>query len=318
MANTMFSLDDMPANKRFSYFRDVVESFYIPIGLECEHPERFNARFTGHDVGAVSVGTCFLAEQHVSRRADHIARSEDDRIKLILPLSGAIASCQDSNDALIRPGEFYVTDPTRPYEERVVEDITFVYLLLPRNLVVSQIDQIEKVTATSFACERAYARLASDFAHSLVSVAHTLEGPEALQAASTATDLFAMVLWEHMSKVRTHGTVYRSALFRRAKAFIDKHLTEWDLSLAKVAAALGVSSRYLSELFAEARFQYRPYVLEQRLARCAKNLKDPRRAHLAIAEVAYECGFGDRAHFSRAFRAAYGTSPREYRASLRD
>jgi AraC-like DNA-binding protein len=318
MATTLFSLDDMPANKRFSYFRDVVESFYVPVGLECEHPERFNARVSGHEVGAVSVGTCFLAEQRVSRKSGHIARSEDDRIKLILPLSGAIASRQDSNEALIRPGEFYITDPTRPYEERIVEDMTFAYLLLPRNQVVSKIDQIEKVTATAFACERPYARLASDFAHSLVSIGDALEGSEALQAASIAIDLFTMVLWEHMSHVRTHSTVYRSALFRRARGFIDEHLREWDLSLAKVAAALGVSSRYLSELFAEANFHYRAYVLEQRLARCAKNLTDPRCAHLAIAEIACEGGFGDSAHFSRAFRVAYGMSPREHRASMRN
>jgi AraC-like DNA-binding protein len=314
MASTVFSLDDTPVNQRFSHFREVVESFYIPIGLECEYPERFNAWVTGSELGEVSVGTCFLAEQRVSRKPEHIARSEDDRIKLILPLSGAIASHQDGNDVVVRRGEFYITDPTRPYEEQILEDLTFIYLLLPRNHVVSKIDQIEKVTATSFACEQPYARLASDFAHSLSAVGPALEGSKAVQAASVVTDLFTMVLWEHMSQVRTHSTVYRSTLFRRAKAFIDEHLTEPDLSLAKVAAAMGVSSRYLSDLFSEAAFNYRPYVLEQRLLRCAQNLTDPRLAYLAIAEIALQCGFSDNAHFSRAFKAAYGISPREYRA----
>jgi hypothetical protein len=143
MASTVFSLDDTPVNQRFSHFREVVESFYIPIGLECEHPERFNAWVTGSELGEVSVGTCFLAEQRVSRKPEHIARSEDDRIKLILPLSGAIASHQDGNDVVVRRGEFYITDPTRPYEEQILEDLTFIYLLLlassrtPGSLLIS-------------------------------------------------------------------------------------------------------------------------------------------------------------------------------------
>ena len=33
-----------------------------------------------------------------------------------------------------------------------------------------------------------------------------------------------------------------------------------------------------------------------------------------LAEVAYEAGFADQAHFSRAFKAAFGLTPARYRA----
>jgi AraC-like DNA-binding protein len=313
--STIFTLNDTPAAKRFSYFRDVVESFYIPIGLACDKPEKFNAWVKGNELGGVSVGTCFLSEQRVSRKREHIVRSEDDRIKLIMPLAGAIASSQDSNSTVIRPGEFYVTDPTRTYEECIVEDMTFVYMLLPRDHVVSQVGLIERITATRFDLTQPYARLAADFVKNLISVANSLTETQAKHAASIATDLITMVLWEHAGGVPSHSTIHRSTLFHRAKTFIDEHLEDWGLSLAKVAAAVGVSTRYLSGLLAEGGFSYQRYVLEQRLCHSAKKLVDPRLVHLTIEQVARECSFGNSAHFSRAFRARFGMSPREYRAS---
>lgn len=160
---TVFNLNDVPAAKRFSHFRDVVETFYIPIGIECDEPGRFNAWVDGNDLGDVSIGTCHLTMQSVSRRRDHIRRSEDDRIKLVMPVSGAIASHQDKNDAVIRSGGFYITDPVCPYEERIIEDMTFVYMLIPRKHVAHQIENIERITATPFTREFPYGQLASDF-----------------------------------------------------------------------------------------------------------------------------------------------------------
>lgn len=127
-----------------------------------------------------------------------------------------------------------------------------------------------------------------------------------------------MALWERMDQVRTHSTVHRSAQFQRGKMFIDEHLADPTLSMSFVAAALGISTRYVSDLLAEGGLSYRQYVLEQRLVRCARDLADPRLDHRTVTEVAYSWGFFDGAHFSRAFKTAYGISPRDYRATKRN
>jgi AraC-like DNA-binding protein len=61
---------------------------------------------------------------------------------------------------------------------------------------------------------------------------------------------------------------------------------------------------------------YRRYVLEQRLARCASELADPRMAHRTVTDIGYSWAFFDSAHFSKAFKTAYGMSPRDYRAQM--
>ncbi|MFM0206565.1 helix-turn-helix domain-containing protein [Paraburkholderia sediminicola] len=305
----------MPVAKRFGYFRDVVESFYIPIGLQCDTPERFNAWVKGDSLGPVDIGTCFLAEQRVSRKMEHIARSQDDRIKLIMPLSGAIAVCQDNNHAVVRPGQFYITDPTRVYEEHILEGLTFTYMLIPRAAIAGKIGDTAKITATPLDYDLPYARLAADMMRSLISISSSMEGFEAEQAGAIAADLVTMALWERMDKVPTHGTAHRTAQFQQAKALIEQNLTNGELSLAGIATQMGLSTRYLSGLLSEGNLHYQRYVLEQRLARCKRHLADPRLAQLVIADIAARYGFVNGAHFSRAFKAIYGVSPRDYRSA---
>ena len=54
------------------------------------------------------------------------------------------------------------------------------------------------------------------------------------------------------------------------------------------------------------------YVLRARLRRAATRLIVERSR---IAEVAFECGFGDVSNFNRVFRREFGMSPRHYRKS---
>ena len=55
------------------------------------------------------------------------------------------------------------------------------------------------------------------------------------------------------------------------------------------------------------------YILQKRLL----NAKQLLAGGLAPSEVCTYCGFGDYANFYRAFRAEYGTTPRQYVQSLR-
>jgi len=99
-----------------------------------------------------------------------------------------------------------------------------------------------------------------------------------------------------------------------AQTYIDHHLSDADLSLGEVAAALKVSPRYLSGLFGDAETPYRTLLRERRLERCAADLSDPRLAFRSVTDIALSWGFVDPAHFSRTFKARYGLSPSDYRA----
>jgi transcriptional regulator GlxA family with amidase domain len=90
------------------------------------------------------------------------------------------------------------------------------------------------------------------------------------------------------------------------------HLTE-KLSGDEVARQCGLSVRHLNRLFAGEQTSLMHYVWERRLVRCHCALFDPVLRHRAISDIAFAAGFNDLAHFSRAYRARYGMSPRAAR-----
>ncbi|GAA2631973.1 helix-turn-helix transcriptional regulator [Streptomyces vastus] len=88
------------------------------------------------------------------------------------------------------------------------------------------------------------------------------------------------------------------------------------LTLLAVGHALGFSLRYLHRLFREAGTTPRTWLYGRRLDRARTMLlRRPGQAAPTVAGIALRVGFKDPSHFSRAFKARYGTSPVNCRTS---
>ena len=84
-----------------------------------------------------------------------------------------------------------------------------------------------------------------------------------------------------------------------------------------VAARHKVSPRYVQRLFDESGSTFTEYVMEQRLERAYRLLRDPRLADRTMTTIAFASGFNDLSHFQRRFRGRFGTPPSELRAAAR-
>ena len=93
----------------------------------------------------------------------------------------------------------------------------------------------------------------------------------------------------------------------------DEHLGDPALDPESIAAAHFISRRHLDRLFADGARTVAETIRDRRLERCRRDLEDPRRAGDSVLDIANRWGFVSPAHFSRAFRAAYGMTPRELR-----
>ncbi len=101
------------------------------------------------------------------------------------------------------------------------------------------------------------------------------------------------------------------ARINRALDYIDTHLQE-ELTLEGIARAAFFSPFHFHRIFTALMGEpVNQFVLRVRLERAAFLL----RAHPSrtVTRVAMECGYGNPAAFSRAFRAAFGTTPTAWR-----
>jgi acetamidase/formamidase/AraC-like DNA-binding protein len=111
-------------------------------------------------------------------------------------------------------------------------------------------------------------------------------------------------------------TSVQAGHLRRIHALIEARLGDGDLSVAAVARHEGLSPRYVQRLLERQDTTFSTYVRDRRLKRCSLDLTDPKYADQSISEISFRWGFHDQAYFSRAFSAAFGISPREFRKKV--
>ena len=146
-------------------------------------------------------------------------------------------------------------------------------------------------------------------------LSHALPGlnPSCISAARNATlELF-------MGALRADGDVpatstARPALRAAMDRFIERHLLDEALTPAAIATAHGVSIRTVNRVFNATGQTVSEVVRVRRLARARE---DVTRSDRPISMIAHRWGFSDTSHFSRTFKAFYGSSPTDYRWAAR-
>jgi AraC-like DNA-binding protein len=90
---------------------------------------------------------------------------------------------------------------------------------------------------------------------------------------------------------------------------LRRHFADPGLCAADVAAAVGVSRRYLHRLYAEDGRTFRDELIALRIEACLAAFRDAAQADKTIAEIAYAAGYADISQFNRHFRRLKGGTP---------
>ncbi len=109
---------------------------------------------------------------------------------------------------------------------------------------------------------------------------------------------------------RTHGTTDQRDLPTRLARIVTERFRD-HLSRAEIAEELAISEGYLSRVVRRAfGMTFTEYVNELRLQRARELILTSR---LGIEEIAFQCGFGSHAYFSRVFKKRFGRPPHDLR-----
>jgi len=103
----------------------------------------------------------------------------------------------------------------------------------------------------------------------------------------------------------------RAAMFGQVRRYVQAHLHEAELSPEGVLNALQLPRSTLYRLFQQ-EGGLGAYIRHLRLRRAADMLA--RNLHMTVTDIAYELGFKSSSDFARAFRRAYGMTPRDFQA----
>ena len=295
------------APARFEAWRQALNSSHLEweLGQPAEAP--FNARMRQRWLDGVRVVECWCDPCAGQRRQPQIGRGAEAYFGILFKLSGREVIRQDGRDTMLGVGDFIMWDSEREIEFRVLDPLHKLTLLVPKPRMRTLLGDAERYAgmvipgsgrADGIAAE-ALRRLARDFA--------TMDEDGANAVIDPVLSLLSATLMTRRPPAGVSAGHQDS--FRRFCRYIELNLGDGGLTPSKVAAVHGVSLRYLHLVFAEQGTSVGRWVRQRRLSCCHRELSQAGRGG-TITEVAFRWGFNDMAHFSRAFKAQYGASPR--------
>ncbi len=103
----------------------------------------------------------------------------------------------------------------------------------------------------------------------------------------------------------------KSSLFSGVLDYIDKHITDPDISLRKVSGIFAYSQKYFSHIFKDnIGTGFCEYVNEKRMERAKSLITDS--GITEVSRLSELCGFTDPLYFSKVFKKHIGVSPSIY------
>lgn len=309
---TLFSTADEEPKNGFRRWRETVFERIVPVELTPADAGAFQGTMEAADVGPLVITRLTQSAIRTEATADTIRRhGKHDTLNVAIALHGVVFSAQDDRTSVQHPGEIVVLD-RRPTVMATDADSRTLFVELPRERLEQALGSTRRYTALTLGMDQASTSLVTTFFQELVRTYARLPSDTTARMASIGVDLLIASLAERLAR-ETPKDLQGTLIVQRAMAYIEGHLGDPNLDPPTLAAAVGVSLRYLQQLFRQHDRNVADWIWRRRLEVAAQRLMDPGHAHLTIGALAYGCGFATQSHFSRRFRDHYGLSPSEYR-----
>jgi AraC-like DNA-binding protein len=303
------------ATERLDCWREAVGRNLVPLEVLPRENADFRASLHAVRVGQVQMSAISAEPHSVARTRRHIASDAPDFFQLTVQLTGQAVLTQRDRQARVGPGELVVYDTRRPFIYDFQQSHTGLVLMFPRGMLPLAERDLSRVAATSVPCHDGLGQVVLPLLHGLARQMEHLESRGTPRLADNVIDLIGTLLAEHADADRTTEEDGPGLLTERVLVYMEQRLADPGLNPEGIAAAHRISRRYLYKLLAAQGHTVSGWIREQRLARCRRDLTDPALDHLPVGAIGGRWGFADPAHFSHAFKAAYGMSPREARAA---
>jgi AraC family transcriptional regulator, positive regulator of tynA and feaB len=304
------------STRRFDEWRDAIRHDFVALDMA---PDRRAGGFSGAlrsaTVGHLQVSQVRSVAQ-VCRRTPSLAGADDAQyLQIGMVTRGVGVLEQDGRRTVLTGGDFAIYETGRPFTWSLHQQWELDVFTWPRAGLGLTAAESARATAVRLPGREGLAGIVGGVLRGLLAAPPPLSPAGAVRVADEVGELVATLAVEH-GRPAAPPDPPQLALLRRACDYIDAHLADPDLGPAAIARAHFVSTRQLHRLFAATGETVARRIRRLRLERARQELADRRRAGDAVTDIARRWGFPDLAGFSRAFRAAHGCSPTEYRGRV--
>ena len=307
---------DVSPRDRLAYWHDVACKVFVDHECRAQDSTSFSATIHHAPLDQLEVAHVESDGLRESmRRARGIAHGEDNVFFLCAQLAGTSIMSQDGRDAAMRPGDFMLMDAQRTSTNLFPAPYGLLIIKVPHRAMKARLASSSQLTACTISGATGIGGLTSEFIRMIPKRIDDLTPTARAQIGEQVLDLVAIALAEQGARDRPALSSARATALLRLRMEIERRLPDPALDPETAAGVAGISVRYANALLAEEGLSLERLIVSRRLERCRRALEDPAQAHRSIGEIAYAWGFSDQSHFTRRFKAAFGSTPRDYRAA---
>lgn len=304
-----WSTEHLHPDKALPYWRDVICENLLQMHIQSSNESTFFGHIEKHAFGPTKANFISVSEQKVWRERTAACSAKDHLFHLIHVRRGVQLIEQYGRSFKVGAGNCLLIDCLAGFEFDFPQGVEALVLEIRRDWLGCWLPAPEDAAARLIDGRSGWG---ATLASALSNVTPTTVGASGLPATVVAeqiASLLALAAVHDDSPPSTH----KRALLRRVTETIRGRCHESDLDPAKVAAAVGLSRRYVHMLFASAGTTFSRELYDCRLQRARRLLCNKRFDGLGIAEIAWNCGFSEPSHFTRRFRDRFGSTPSAYR-----
>jgi len=309
-----FSTERVMPSDRIEAWQCAVRNSFVPMSVKIETAlPVFSGAIDSRMLDHVCLSLVEASQHRVLHSKRDIDNTQGDYLLVSLQLAGVSYLKQHDQVAQVNPGELIAYDAQRPYEWVIPAAFRQLVVRAPKQHFHYAMPALLNGVPRAIACHTGMGRVTFSHVSEVFEQADALRPGDARSLVGGLVEAISRTLSEAFGKEPAACSNVQMMHLRRAHAFIDDQISNPELSPEMVAAYLGISVRHLHNLFHGEQQSVGRFILQKRLAHCARAITDPALTAVPVSSIAYSWGFNSPGHFSRAFRAEFGLSPREYR-----
>ncbi|KVN26020.1 AraC family transcriptional regulator [Burkholderia pyrrocinia] len=303
-------------DERVDFWVDNVARALICVECSGRSSEGIDATLRKRDMALFRVCDITANRHSVVRTPHNIHADQRDAVFICVMNEGQGYTFQDVDCMMHAPGDIVIYDTSTPYGHGFPADMAMTVLDVPRETFEAHVAPWRYRGLVKIDSRDGVTAWAARQIHTLLAQPHDPAPHAREQRAAQVLELVQSMLRLNDGDVSSSKSTIHTLW--RAKAFIENRLADEHLDCHSVSAAIRLSPRQLARIFEIEGTPIARYILARRLERCRANLRDPSLKHLTVSEIAFGWGFNNSAHFSRSYRARFGETPTETRASSSD